>query len=120
MLAGIGGGWQLAYKRCDKKGPDGKGEFKRVYLHQEVGMGSMRGSIMSFHHADIPEESEFVQAAGLVSQSALNLKGETPFKEAIIQPSESVTKGPSWKELCEPGVKRALLVGMGIQILQQV
>ncbi|KAJ8423340.1 hypothetical protein Cgig2_029734 [Carnegiea gigantea] len=116
---GIGGGWQLAYKRCEKKDPEGRTEFKRVYLHQEVGMGSMRGSVMSFHHADIPEESEFVQAAGLVSQSALNIKGEAPFEEAVIQPSAAVTKGPSWKELCEPGVKRALMVGMGIQILQQ-
>ena len=123
FLAGIGGGWQLAYKKGEKKGQDGKPELKRVYLHQEAGMGSMRGSVLSMHHTDIPEQGQFVQAAGLVSQSALSIKdfkGESPFSEGIVEPSEAVTKGPSWRELFEPGVKRALIVGMGIQILQQV
>lgn len=119
---GIGGGWQLAYKKGEKKGREGKPELKRVYLHQEAGMGSMRGSVLSMHQADIPEQGPFVQAAGLVSQSALSIKdfkGESPFGEGIVKPSEAVTKGPSWRELFEPGVKRALIVGMGIQILQQ-
>lgn len=118
---GIGGGWQLAYKRGEK-GQDGKSELKRVYLHQEAGMGSMRGSVLSMHPGDIPEEGQFVQAAGLVSQSALSIKGfkgDSPFGEGIVEPSASVTKGPTWRELFEPGVKSALLVGMGMQILQQ-
>lgn len=120
--AGIGGGWQLAYKRTEKKGQDGKPELKRVYLHQEAGMGSMRGSVLSLPPSDIPEEGQFVQAAGLVSQSALcikDFKGDSPLENGIVQPSSAATKGPSWRELFEPGVKRALVVGVGIQILQQ-
>ncbi|XP_057542417.1 monosaccharide-sensing protein 2-like [Amaranthus tricolor] len=118
---GIGGGWQLAYK----KATDGKGELQRVYLHQEGGMGSMRGSmlgsVLSLPPSEMPE-GQLVQAAGLVSQSNLKIKdfkGESPFEGGKIQPSSAVTKGPSWRELFEPGVKRALVVGMGLQILQQ-
>ncbi|XP_074308694.1 monosaccharide-sensing protein 2-like [Silene latifolia] len=117
---GIGGGWQLAYKRTEK-GQDGKSELRRVYLHKEPGMGSMRGSVLSLQ-SEIPEEGRFVQAAGLVSQSALSIKDfkvDSPFEEGIVKPSASATKGPSWRELFEPGVKRALIVGMGLQILQQ-
>ncbi|KAL9241507.1 hypothetical protein vseg_015614 [Gypsophila vaccaria] len=120
---GIGGGWQLAYKRTDKKGEDGKGELKRIYLRKEPNMGSMRGSLLSMQStAEIPDDGRFVQAAGLVSQSALNIKKfniDSPLKEDAVQPSASATKGPSWRELFEPGVKRALIVGMGLQILQQ-
>ncbi|KAK9713405.1 hypothetical protein RND81_06G025300 [Saponaria officinalis] len=119
---GIGGGWQLAYKRSEKKGEDGKSELKRVYLHQEPNTGSMRGSVLSIQSSEIPEEGRFVQAAGLVSQSVLNIKNfniDSPLKESVVQPSATATKGPSWRELFEPGVKRALIVGMGLQILQQ-
>lgn len=122
LLTGIGGGWQLAYKKAQ----DGKGDLQRVYLHQEPGMGSargsMRGSVLSLHPSDVPE-GQLVQAAGLVSQSTLNIKdfkGESPLEGGNIQPSSDATKGPSWRELFEPGVKSALLVGVGIQILQQV
>lgn len=118
---GIGGGWQLAYKKAQ----DGKGELKRVYLHQEPGMGSMRGSmrgsVLSLHPSDIPE-GQLVQAAGLVSQSTLNIKdfkGESPLEGGNIQPSAAATRGPSWRELFEPGVKSALFVGVGLQLLQQ-
>ncbi|KAH9622698.1 hypothetical protein KSS87_009676 [Heliosperma pusillum] len=117
---GIGGGWQLAYKRTDKKGQDGKSELKRVYLHQEPGMGSMRGSLVSIQA--IPGNGQFVQAAGLVSQSALcvtDFKIDSPMEECVVKPSISATNGPSWRELFEPGVKRALIVGIGLQILQQ-
>jgi len=37
-----------------------------------------------------------------------------------VHPSEAVAKGPKWADLLEPGVKHALFVGIGIQILQQV
>lgn len=121
---GIGGGWQLAYKRSEKIGADGKKEegFKRIYLHQEGVHGSRRGSLVSLPGADVPEESEFVQAAALVSQSALyskDIPGQHPLGPAMVQPSETASKGPSWKDLFEPGVKHALFVGIGIQILQQ-
>lgn len=117
---GIGGGWQLAWK-WSGKGEDGKkqGEFKRIYLHEEgVGVsGSRRGSMVS-----IPGEGDFVQAAALVSQPALYSKeliGEQPVGPAMIHPSKTASKGPIWEALLEPGVKHALIVGIGIQLLQQ-
>nr|KYP64886.1 Monosaccharide-sensing protein 2 [Cajanus cajan] len=115
---GIGGGWQLAWKWSDK-GEDGKKQagFQRIYLHEEGVAGSRRGSIVS-----IPGEGEFVQAAALVSQPALYSKeliDGQPVGPAMVHPSETASKGPIWKALLEPGVKHALFVGVGIQILQQ-
>nr|KYP41073.1 Monosaccharide-sensing protein 2 [Cajanus cajan] len=94
---GIGGGWQLAWKWSEREGI-----FKRIYLHQEDG--------------------EIVQAAALVSQPALynkELMHQQPVGPAMIHPSATAAKGPSWSDLFEPGVKHALIVGVGIQILQQ-
>ncbi|KAL4302372.1 hypothetical protein GQ457_10G019330 [Hibiscus cannabinus] len=120
---GIGGGWQLAYKWSEKETSDGKkeGEFKRIYLHQENVAASRHGSIVSLHGADVPAESEYVQASALVSQAALyssELVKQHPVGPAMVHPAETA-KGPSWHDLFEPGVKHALLVGVGIQILQQ-
>lgn len=123
--ADIGGGWQLAWKLSEKEGLDGKKEegYKRIYLHQEsVAVGSRRGSMLSIR-GDIPEDGEYIQAAALVSQPALWSKAlldQHPVGPAMLHPSEAVTKGPSWRDLFEPGVKHALIVGIGIQILQQV
>lgn len=125
---GIGGGWQLAYKWSEKETLDGKkeGGFKRIYLHQEGVQGSRRGSLLSIPGVDAPEEGgEFIHAAALVSQSALYSKelldqGQRPVGPAMVHPSEAAARGPVWKDLLEPGVKHALLVGVGIQILQQV
>ncbi|XP_044488933.1 monosaccharide-sensing protein 2 [Mangifera indica] len=121
---GIGGGWQLAWKWSEKEGRDGKkeGGFKRIYLHQEGAPGSRRGSIVSLPGADIPTENEVIQAAALVSQPALyskELREQHPIGPAMVHPSEKAVQGPSWSELFEPGVKHALIVGVGIQILQQ-
>ncbi|CAN6711963.1 unnamed protein product [Malus baccata var. baccata] len=121
---GIGGGWQLAWKWSEREGEDGKkeGGFKRVYLHQEGGPGSRRGSLVSLPGADVPTEGEFIQAAALVSQPALyskELMDKHPVGPAMVHPAETASKGPIWAALLEPGVKHALLVGMGIQILQQ-
>jgi hypothetical protein len=122
----IGGGWQLAWKWSEKEGENGRkeGGFKRVYLHQEGVPGSRRGSIVSLPGGgDVLEGSEFVHAAALVSQSALFSKGlaEPRMSDAaMVHPSEVAAKGSRWKDLFEPGVRRALLVGVGIQILQQV
>ncbi|KAL5858670.1 hypothetical protein ACOSQ3_006128 [Xanthoceras sorbifolium] len=120
---GIGGGWQLAWKWSEKDGPDGKkeGGFKRIYLHQEGVSGSRRGSIVSLPGEDIHAEGEFIQAAALVSQPALcskELMSQHPVGPAMVHPSETA-RGPSWRDLFEPGVKHALVVGVGIQILQQ-
>lgn len=122
---GIGGGWQLAWKWSEREGQDGKkeGGFKRIYLHQEGMPGSQRGSLVSLHGGDAPAEGEFIQAAALVSQSALyskELVNQHPIGPAMVHPSETFAKGPSWRDLFEPGVKHALAVGVGIQILQQV
>ncbi|KAJ7978707.1 monosaccharide-sensing protein 2 [Quillaja saponaria] len=121
---GIGGGWQLAWKWSEKEGLDGKkeGGFKRIYLHQEGGPGSRRGSLVSLPGGDVPPDGEFFQAAALVSQPALysrDLINQQPVGPAMVHPSETAAKGPSWRDLLEPGVKHALIVGVGIQILQQ-
>ncbi|KAG4389051.1 hypothetical protein AAZX31_06G000200 [Glycine max] len=121
---GIGGGWQLAWKWSERESPDGKkeGGFQRIYLHQDGGSGSRRGSVVSLPGGDLPTDGEVVQAAALVSRSALynkDLMCQRPVGPAMIHPSETIAKGPSWSDLFEPGVKHALIVGVGMQILQQ-
>ncbi|XP_065854720.1 monosaccharide-sensing protein 2 [Euphorbia lathyris] len=122
---GIGSGWQLAWKWSERDGQDGQkeGGFKRIYLHQDGAPASRRGSLVSLHGGgDAPAESEFVQASALVSQPALysrQLLEQHPIGPAMVHPSETAAKGPSWKDLFEPGVKSALTVGVGLQILQQ-
>ncbi|KAL5562319.1 hypothetical protein UlMin_032066 [Ulmus minor] len=120
---GIGGGWQLAWKWSEREGKDGKkeGGFKRIYLHQEGVTGSRRGSLVSLPGGDVPADGEFIQAAALVSQPALfsrDVLNQDPVGPAMAHPAASA-KGPSWRDLFEPGVKHALVVGVGIQILQQ-
>ncbi|KAL5984593.1 trans-aconitate methyltransferase 2 [Asimina triloba] len=121
---GIGGGWQLAWKWAEREGEDGKkeGGFKRIYLHEEGLPQSVRGSLVSIHGGDVPPGGEFIQAAALVSQPALyskQLLEQHTIGPAMVHPSEAAVKGPSWADLLEPGVKHALAVGIGIQILQQ-
>jgi hypothetical protein len=121
---GIGGGWQLAWKWTEREGEDGQkeGGFQRIYLHEE-GVQGNRGSILSLPGGDVPPGGEFVQAAALVSQPALyskELLEQHAAGPAMMHPSEAVAKGPRWADLFEPGVKHALFVGIGIQILQQV
>ncbi|XP_030527086.1 monosaccharide-sensing protein 2-like [Rhodamnia argentea] len=121
---GIGGGWQLAWKWSEREGEDGKkeGGFKRIYLHEEGVPGSRRGSLVSLPGADVPPVGEYVQAAALVSQPALyskELQDQHPVGPAMVHPSQTASKGPIWAALLEPGVKHALIVGIGIQILQQ-
>ncbi|WOK94796.1 hypothetical protein Cni_G03501 [Canna indica] len=120
---GIGGGWQLAWKWTEREAADGtKGGFKRIYLHQEGISGSQRGSLLSIPGGNVPEEGEYIQAAALVSQPALYSKEITSQNHvgpAMIHPSEVASRGPKWGELFGPGVRHALFVGIGIQILQQ-
>ncbi|XP_043714320.1 monosaccharide-sensing protein 2-like [Telopea speciosissima] len=121
---GIGGGWQLAWKWSEREGENGKkeGGFKRIYLHEEGVPGSRRGSLVSLPGGDIPEGGEYIHAAALVSQPALysrELIEQHPVGPAMVHPSETAAKGPRWGDLFEPGVKHALIVGVGIQILQQ-
>lgn len=119
---GIGGGWQLMWKRTDRVDGTGKKEegYQRIYLYQEGTDAHQQGSILSASGGgEMQGEGEYIQAAGLVSQSALRL-GSHPIGQDVMRPSEKATKGPSWREILEPGVKRALFVGIGLQILQQV
>jgi len=121
---GIGGGWQLAWKWSEREGKDGKkeGGFKRIYLHQESVPGSVRGSLVSIPGVDAAPDGEVIQAAALVSQPALyseDLMKQHTVGPAMVHPSEVAAKGPSWGDLFEPGVKHALAVGVGLQILQQ-
>eukprot|EP01018_Ginkgo_biloba_P004036 Gb_15045 [translate_table: standard] len=122
---GIGGGWQLAWHWQGPEGGEAKpeeGNFKRMYLLQEGGTHSRRGSMMSLPSAGVPGEMESIQAAALVSQPALygkELLDEHPVGPAMVHPSETAVKGPKWADLFEGGVKSALIVGIGIQILEQ-
>lgn len=122
---GIGGGWQLAWKWSEREGEDGKkeGGFKRIYLHQEGVPGSRRGSLVSLPGGDnVHADGEYIQAAALVSQPALfskDLMNQRPAGPAMAHPSQTAGKDSVLAALLEPGVKRALLVGIGIQILQQ-
>ncbi|KAK8623205.1 hypothetical protein V6N13_118093 [Hibiscus sabdariffa] len=122
---GIGGGWQLAWKWSETEGEDGKkeGGFKRIYLHEEGIVISRRESRVSLPGNDMPAEGEFIQGAALVSQPALyskELKDQSSVGPAMVHPVETASKGPIWAALLDPGVKHALFVGVGIQILQQL
>ncbi|KNA14736.1 hypothetical protein SOVF_104880 [Spinacia oleracea] len=123
--SGIGGGWQLAWKWSEREGADGKkeGGFKRLYLHQEGDAGSKRGSVISLPGGDVTGgDTEFIKAAALVSEPALysrEFMDHHAIGPAMVHPSEAVAKGPSWRDLLEPGVRRALVVGIGLQLLQQ-
>ncbi|XP_039845652.1 monosaccharide-sensing protein 2-like isoform X2 [Panicum virgatum] len=101
---GIGGGWQLAWKWTEKVGPDGvkRGGVKRMYLHEDGGDQSSG-------------PGEYVHAAALVSRSMLYTKDNPP--ETVA--TKAAAAGPRWRELLEPGVRRALFCGVMIQILQQ-
>ncbi|XP_021713728.1 monosaccharide-sensing protein 2-like [Chenopodium quinoa] len=122
--SGIGGGWQLAWKWSEREGPDGKkeGGFKRLYLHQEGDAGSKRGSLLSLPGGDVTGDTDYVKAAALVSQPALYSREFIEHRAngpAMVHPSQTAGKGPSWRDLLEPGVRRALVVGVGLQLLQQ-
>ncbi|KAK6160861.1 hypothetical protein DH2020_004242 [Rehmannia glutinosa] len=97
--------------------------FKRIYLHQEGGAtGSRRGSLVSIAGGgDGPADGEYFQAAALVSQPALyskELMDQRPVGPAMVHPSETAGKVSILAALLEPK-KAALIVGIGIQILQQ-
>lgn len=110
----IGGGWHLAYRLAtDDEGK--KEELKRIYIQttsapasQAVSLVSTRGDVI------VPESGEAVHSVALVSQAALH------FKDNKGQDNKPTEAGPTWSDLCEPGVKHALFVGMGLLILQQV
>ncbi|CAK7335247.1 unnamed protein product [Dovyalis caffra] len=80
-----------AWKSYEREGQDGKkeGGFKRVYLNQEGAPGSRRGSLVSLTGADAHADREYIQAAALLSQSALypkELVNEHPVGPAMVHP----------------------------------
>ncbi|KAI5418883.1 hypothetical protein KIW84_043195, partial [Lathyrus oleraceus] len=108
----IGGGWQLAYKSIEAA--NGEGGFQRVYLHADSSAVSRQGSAStSGHDLHADQGGETFQAAALVCDSILRNK------DMNIKP-EVTPKRTRWKDLLDPGVKRALIVGIGLQVLQQI
>ncbi|XP_020226018.1 monosaccharide-sensing protein 2 [Cajanus cajan] len=111
----IGGGWQLVYKSADGAVGGKREGLQRVYLHADPAAvsHSQHVSFVSTSGYDIPiDGGEAFQAAALVSQSVIGTHD-------LLHLPEVAAKGPKWRGLLEPGVKRALIVGIGLQILQQ-
>ncbi|EFJ20323.1 hypothetical protein SELMODRAFT_268165 [Selaginella moellendorffii] len=108
---GIGGGWQLAWQWTGTEGqennPDDHGQFKRGF------------SSISLPHG---EEIEAIQAAALVTQASQyskHMEDEHPVGPAMVHPAETAVQGVAWSDLLEIGVRRALTVGILLQVLQQ-
>lgn len=120
----IGSGWKLAWKWSGREGEDGVKGVKRIYLHQDSTVdGSRHESALSISGVDYHEEGQLSHAAALVSRSVLfsqDMTGRSPAGLAMVQPPRAATSGPSWSDLFEPGVRRALFVGIGLQVLMQV
>ncbi|CAK8540138.1 unnamed protein product [Lathyrus sativus] len=114
----IGGGWQLVYKSTDDAMGGKREGLQRVYLHADPSAAasvaqSSHVSFVSTSGYDIHVDGgEAFQAAGIVSRSVLGTSD-------ALQLPEVAAKGPKWRAILEPGVKRALVVGIGLQILQQ-
>ncbi|CAL0313091.1 unnamed protein product [Lupinus luteus] len=113
MNTNIGGGWQLLYKSAEAGGSGKKegGTFQRVYLRADPNTVSEQSSFVSSSdsHAD---GAEAFQVAALVNQSFVG-----PTNDAMKP--EVAAKRTARGALLDPGVKRALVVGIGLQILQQ-
>ncbi|KAH9299285.1 hypothetical protein KI387_030967, partial [Taxus chinensis] len=124
---GLGGGWQVAYQ-LQQSQSNQSGSLKRVFLyagsasHIASDMSSIR-SLKSFHGL---EGRETVQVSALVGEPALCLtennyksSGGSVVGPAIMHPSQMSTEGILWSDFRDIRVKRALTVGMTLQMLQQ-
>ncbi|CAM6129022.1 unnamed protein product [Calypogeia fissa] len=117
---GIGGGWQMAWRT------DGE-NYERVYLRQEQPDTSRFTSHMSLPGvggggSTFGADGDAFQAVALIGPSVQFNKDiglEDAVGPAVVHPSETATKGPAWSDLADIGVKRALIVGVGLQFLQQ-
>ncbi|MFS7972157.1 hypothetical protein Hanom_Chr09g00841431 [Helianthus anomalus] len=107
---GIGGGWQLAYIKSE----DGKnaGGLQRIYLHQETGAESRRGSVASLLvPGAVTGDGDVVRASALVSRSVLCLDGamgQNPIQSGAIKPPPSSKTGTSWSDLAQQTPKTPL------------
>ncbi|CAM0870167.1 unnamed protein product [Alopecurus aequalis] len=111
----IGGGWKLAWKMPSEYYPDGKmeGDMERVYLHEEGVPSSENDSLL-----DVPVSRNLIKATALVNKSVFH-KDQARNHNIELRSPEKGFKSMKWKDLSEPGVRRALFLGVGIQILQQ-
>lgn len=121
---GIGGGWQLAWNWMESKGPSQEvhGAFRRVFFLTVDGIEARRGSFLCLP-VYVAASADSVQATALVSQPALypkDLKEEHLIGPAMIHPCEAVREEPCLSGISQPGVKHALFLGVGIQLLQQL
>ncbi|KAI5076440.1 hypothetical protein GOP47_0008505 [Adiantum capillus-veneris] len=125
---GIGDGWKLVWQWTGPEGTEGKagqGEFKRVFLHQEkCDDGSRMGSTHSLPcFSSIASNLAPIQAAALVSrpsQHATDIDIENQVGPALVHPAESAKRGLTWSGLLEGGIRQALIVGVVLQILEQL
>ncbi|KAK2355368.1 monosaccharide-sensing protein [Trifolium repens] len=114
----IGGGWKLVYQSIEaiSKGGEKKEALQRVYLHANPSASvSKQASFASTSGYDLHADhggGESFSASALVSHSVCTTKNMK------IKP-EDIPKRTSWEGLLDPGVKRALVVGIGLQVLQQ-
>ena len=112
----IGGGWQLTWKMPSEYCLDGQmeGEMERVYLHEGCVPNSENETLLF-----VPTNGKLVKATALVNKSVFH-QYQTGSHNIDIYSPEKGFKSTKWKDLFDPGVKRALFLGVGIQILQQV
>ncbi|KAM0872132.1 hypothetical protein ACQ4PT_038945 [Festuca glaucescens] len=120
LLAGgksgyIGGGWKLAWKTSSEYCLDRHmdGGMERLYLHEEGVPISENVSLI-----DVPASGDLIKATALINKSVFH-KDQTGNNNIDLRSHEKGFKSTKWNDLLEPGVKRALVLGVGIQILQQ-
>ncbi|KAM1810022.1 hypothetical protein ACFX12_026836 [Malus domestica] len=104
-------------------GEDHESEAAGAYCDE-----SLRSPLISRQTTIMGKPRSGGSALGLRRNTIL-MKGNVEASEAIsssmdtggekVPPSEAVIIGPTWRDL-EPGVKRLVVVGIGLQILQQV
>eukprot|EP00246_Nothoceros_aenigmaticus_P015495 TRINITY_DN647_c0_g1_i3.p1 TRINITY_DN647_c0_g1~~TRINITY_DN647_c0_g1_i3.p1 ORF type:complete len:593 (-),score=102.94 TRINITY_DN647_c0_g1_i3:1246-3024(-) len=116
---GIGGGWQLGWRYTGAEGgdPSEVGSLQRVYIFNNPVDHSAAMSL-----SGVDGEPETIQASVLVAPAvsmAMDVLTEDAVGPAMIHPADTATQGPAWKDLVVPGVRRALVVGIGLQVLQQ-
>nr|AAN17390.1 Putative sugar transporter protein [Oryza sativa Japonica Group]ABF93784.1 major facilitator superfamily protein, expressed [Oryza sativa Japonica Group] len=99
----VNGGWHIAWKFVQRENEFGQtqDDFQQIFLQGDilqagrVSHATALVSTPSFHHSIGP---------AMVHPSKFNLS----------------TEGQSWSDLLQPGVKQGLIVGVTIQILQQL
>ncbi|TVU48526.1 hypothetical protein EJB05_08164 [Eragrostis curvula] len=114
----IGGGWQLAWRlpAGDLSNGQEHGGIQRMYIHQEFSQSSHDLPL------DVPLSGKFIQAAALVNKSVLtkdHIESNNIDLANLHQSNEDGFEGTTWASLLTPAVKRALVVAIGIQMLQQ-